>query len=177
MFLQLAENSKPNNMIENYTPVETNQGVMYVRNDLLSETTLAAGGRIKRIAGKIAGAAAMSGIPIVSTAAGIAKKVIERAPENLDVKLKGAVQKFKAAQAAKSAAPVAATIIPEVVTAADVVKTSTRSAREMDPGTTDTNPDGTPKTFYQKYKLPILIGGGIVVAGTLAYILTRKKRR
>lgn len=180
MYLQLAENSKTNNMIENYTPVETNQGVMYVRNDLLSETTLAAGGRIKRIAGKIAGAAASSGIPIVSTAAGIAKKVIERAPENLDVKLKGAVQKFKAAQAAKSAAPVATTIIPEVVTAADVVKTSrTKSNLRTDESGSDTLPteEKTEETFYQKYRLPILIGGGIVVAGTLAYLLTRKKRR
>jgi hypothetical protein len=177
MYLQLAENSKTNNMIENYTPVETNQGVMYVRNDLLSETTLAAGGRIKGIVGKVAGAVAKSGIPLVSTAAGVVQKVAQLAPSDLDVKLKGAVQKFKAAQAAKTAAPVATTIIPEIVTAADVVKTSTRSAREMDPGSTDTNPDGTPKTFYQKYKLPILIGGGIVVAGTLAYILTRKKRR
>jgi hypothetical protein len=177
MYLQLAENSKTNNMIENYTPVETNQGVMYVRNDLLSETTLAAGGRIKGIVGKVGGAVAKSGIPLVSTAAGVVQKVAQLAPSDLDVKLKGAVQKFKAAQAAKTAAPVATTIIPEIVTAADVVKTSTRSAREMDPGSSDTNPDGTPKTFYQKYKLPILIGGGIVVAGTLAYILTRKKRK
>lgn len=179
MYLQLAENSKTNNMIENYTPVETNQGVMYVRNDLLSETTLAAGGRIKGFVGKIAGAAASSGIPIVSTAAGIAKKVIERAPENLDVKLKGAIQKFKAAQAAKKAAPVETTIIPEVVTAADVVKTSrTKSNLRTDESGSDLpTEEKTEETFYQKYRLPILIGGGIVVAGTLAYLLTRKKRR
>lgn len=176
MYLQLAENSKTNNMIENYTPVDTNQGVMYVRNDLLSETTLAAGGRIKGFVGKVAGAAAASGIPIVSTAGAVVKKVAQLAPSDLDVKLKGSIQKFKAAQAAKSAAPVATTIIPEVVTAADVIKTSRPAAREMEPGS-DVNPDGTPKTFYQKYKLPILIGGGIVVAGTLAYLLTRKKRR
>lgn len=179
MYLQLAENSKTNNMIENYTPVETNQGVMYVRNDLLSETTLAAGGRIKAFVGKIAGAGAASGIPIVSTAAGIAKKVIERAPENLDVKLKGAIQKFKAAQAAKKAAPVETTIIPEVVTAADVVKTSrTKSNLRTDESGSDLpTEEKTEETFYQKYRLPILIGGGIVVAGTLAYLLTRKKRR
>jgi hypothetical protein len=178
MYLQLAENSNQNNMIENYTPVETNQGVMYVRNDLLSETTLAAGGKIKGIVGKVAGVVAKSGIPLVSTAAGVVQKVAQLAPSDLDVKLKGSIQKFKAAQAAKTAAPVATTIIPEVVTAADVIKTSRPMAREIEqPGSTDTNLDGTPKTFYQKYKLPILIGGGIVVAGTLAYILTRKKRR
>jgi len=173
MYLQLAEKINKNNMIENYTPVETNQGVMYVRNDLLSETTLAAGGKIKGIIGKVAGAAAKSGIPIISTAGAVAQKVAQLAPSDLDVKLRGAVQKFKAAQAAKSAAPIQATIIPEVVTAAEVVRTSSRSAaKEMTPGETE-----EPKTFYQKYRMPILIGGGIVVAGTLAYLLTRKKRR
>lgn len=33
------------------------------------------------------------------------------------------------------------------------------------------------QTFWQKYKKPILIGGGAVAVGTLAYLALRKKKR
>jgi hypothetical protein len=32
------------------------------------------------------------------------------------------------------------------------------------------------QSFFRKYRTPILIGGGLLVAGTAVYLLTRKKR-
>ena len=45
-------------------------------------------------------------------------------------------------------------------------------------GTIDIGGDEQPQeqTFFQKYKMPILIGGGLLVAGTI-FLATRKKRR
>lgn len=39
------------------------------------------------------------------------------------------------------------------------------------------NPTGTTPSFFQKYKTPLLIGGGALVIIGGAYLLTRKKRR
>jgi len=45
-------------------------------------------------------------------------------------------------------------------------------------GTIDIGGNEQPQepTFFQKYKMPILIGGGLIVAGTI-FLATRKKRR
>tara|TARA_R110000868_G_C10964734_1_gene768983 strand:- start:2452 stop:2967 length:516 start_codon:yes stop_codon:yes gene_type:complete len=171
MYLQLAENP----MTDNYTPVETNQGTIYMRNDLLNEgTTLAAGGRGLQIAAKVVGAAGKF-VPLPGAAAisGVASNILNKAgqakaaggsgiqaatsaiPAGTGAKLKAAISKLKL----KGAAP-AQVAIPETIAA----KTA---AEETAP----------PPSFFQRYRTPILIGGGLLVAGTAIYLLTKKKKR
>lgn len=171
MYLQLAENE----MTDNYTPIDTNQGTIYMRNDLLNEgTTLAAGGKGLMIASKVVGAASkFVPLPGASLVGNVASGVLQKAgqakagggsaiqagasaiPAGTGAKLKAAISKLRA----KGATP-ATTAIPETIAA----KTA---AEETAP---------TP-TFFQKYKTPILIGGGLLVVGTAAYLLTRKRKK
>lgn len=167
MFLQLAENE----MTENYTPIETNQGTIYMRSDLLNEngTMLAAQGKGLKIASNIIGKVGPNiPIPGAAKASQVASKVLGKASaiqaksgidtsgigKGIGAKLKGALAKFKA----KGAAP-EQIAIPETIAA--------KTAAEETPA----------PTFFQKYKTPILIGGGLLIAGTAVYLLTRKKKR
>ena len=167
MFLQLAENE----MTENYTPIETNQGTIYMRSDLLNEngTMLAAQGKGLKIASNIIGKVGPNiPIPGAAKASQIASKVLDKASaiqsksgidtsgigKGIGAKLKGAISKLKK----KGAAP-EQIAIPEAIVA--------KTAAEETP----------PPTFFQKYKTPILIGGGLLIAGTAVYLLTRKKKR
>jgi len=170
MFLQLAENE----MTENYTPIETNQGTIYMRSDLLNEdgSMLSQFGKGKglKIASNIIGKVGPNiPIPGAAKASQVASKVLGKASaiqqksgidtsgigKGIGAKLKGAISKFKK----KGAAP-EQVAIPEAI----AVKTE---AEETAP---------TP-TFFQKYKTPILIGGGLLVVGTTIFLLTRKKKR
>ena len=167
MFLQLAENE----MTENYTPIETNQGTIYMRSDLLNEngTMLAAQGKGLKIASNIIGKVGPNiPIPGAAKASQVASKILGKASaiqaksgidtsaigKGIGAKLKGALAKFKA----KGAAP-EQIAIPETIAA--------KTAAEETPA----------PTFFQKYKTPILIGGGLLIAGTAVYLLTRKKKR
>lgn len=168
MYLQLAENEE-----SNYTPVETNQGTIYVRNDLSEDTYLAAGGKGLQIAGKIVSTAGqfvpLPGAKVVGNIAGKALTTAGQAkagggsavqagvksiPPGTGAKLKAALSKLKA----RGAAP-AQTALPETIAAKTAAEESTPAP-----------------TFFQKYKLPILIGGGVLLAGG-AYLLLRKKRK
>lgn len=162
MYLQLAENG------ENYTPIETNQGTIYVRNDLAEETLLAAGGKGLQIASKVVGKVGPNiPIPGAAKAAQVTSKILNKAaviqqksgiePSKLKIgqKIKAAVSKLK-----KKGAPEETTALPEAIAA--------RTAAE----------EVAPKeSFFKKYRTPLLIGGGVIVLGTAAYLLTRKKRK
>lgn len=176
MYLQLAENE---NM--EYIPVETNQGTILVRPDLLNEdgTMLAAQGRGLKIAAKVVGAAGkFIPLPGAAVATGIASKILEKAGQakagggsaiiagaqagqaaGIGAKLKGALAKFKA----RGAAP-EQVAIPEAV--------ATRTVQPIDIGM-----EQPKESFFKRYRTPILIGGGLLVVGTAAYLLTRKKKR
>jgi hypothetical protein len=178
MFLQLAEN---NNDMENYMPIETNQGTIFVRRDLAEDVMLSqrGSGRGLKIAAKVVGAAAKF-VPLPGAAAigGVASNILNKAGEaragggsavlagvkagqaaGIGAKLRGALGKLKA-----KGAPVEATALPEAV----VTRTAAPQDMEL----------MQPKqTFFQKYRTPILIGGGVLVLGTAAYLLTRKKKR
>ena len=169
MYLQLAENG------DNYTPIETNQGTIYVRNDLAEETFLAAGGKGLKIAAKVVGAAGkFVPLPGATAISGIASNVLQRAgdakaaggsaiqagaaavPAGTGAKIKAAIGKLRM----KGAAP-AAVALPEAI--------ANRTAAEE---------AAAPKeSFFNRYKTPLLIGGGVLLLGTTAYLLTRKKRK
>lgn len=175
MYLQLAEN----NDMENYMPIETNQGTIFVRRDLAEDVMLSAGGRGLKIAAKVVGGAAKF-IPLPGAAliGGVASNILNKAGEakaaggsaiiagaqagqaaGIGAKLKGALSKLK-----QRGAPVQATALPEAI----VTRTAAPQDMEL----------MQPKqTFFQKYRTPILIGGGVLVLGTAAYLLTRKKKR
>jgi len=172
MYLQLAEN----NMDSNYVPVETNQGTIYVRRDLAEDVTLSAGGKGLQIAGKIVSTASkFVPLPGAQVIGNIAGGVLTKAGQakagggsavqagiqagqqaGIGSKLKGALAKLKA----KGTAP-EATALPEAI----VAKTTAPAEAEEKP------------SFFKKYKTPILIGGGVLLAGTAVYLLTRKKKR
>jgi len=180
MYLQLAEN---NNM-ENYTPVETNQGIIYVRRDLAEDITLSqrGSGRGLKIAAKVVGGAAkFIPLPGAAVIGGVASNILNKAGEaragggtagqaiiagakagqaaGIGSKLRGALAKLKT-----RGAPAETTALPEAV----VSRTAAPQDMEL----------MQPKqTFFQKYRTPILIGGGVLVLGTAAYLLTRKKKR
>ena len=145
MYLQLAENNT--NM---YEAINTNQGTLYVRPDLLSAAGLkkavqaakpAAGQLIKKAAPTIikTGVKAVPG----GAAAGVALDLIKRGAQK--IKEKRDTKKAEAAAAEKAAAEAAA---------------AQQSAAAI-----ETN----------KKRNMFLIGGGILGAGLLIYLLTRKK--
>jgi hypothetical protein len=170
MYLQLAENG------DNYTPIETNQGTIYVRNDLAEETMLAAGGKGLKIAAKVVGAAGKF-VPLPGAAAisGIASNILNKAgdakagggsaiqagaaavPAGIGAKIKAAVGKLKAKGAA-----------PAVVALPDAIASRTQAEETM---------QAPKESFLKRYRTPLLIGGGVLLLGTTAYLLTRKKRR
>ena len=175
MYLQLAENE----MDTNYIPVETNQGTIFVRRDLAEDMTLSAQGRGLKIASKVVQAGSkFIPLPGAASIGTIAGGVLQKAGEakagggsaiiagakagqaaGIGAKLKGALSKLKA-----KGAPAETTALPEAV----VTRTATTQDMEL----------MQPKqSFFQKYRTPLLIGGGVLVLGTAAYLLTRKKRR
>jgi hypothetical protein len=170
MYLQLAENG------DNYTPIETNQGTIYVRNDLAEETMLAAGGKGLQIAGKVVSAASkFVPLPGATAIGNIAGKVLTTAgqakagggsaiqagagviPAGTGAKIKAAIGKLKA----KGAAP-AAVALPEAIASRTQAEETMQAPKE---------------SFLKRYRMPLLIGGGVLLLGTTAYLLTRKKRR
>ena len=66
----------------------------------------------------------------------------------------------------------------QTVTNQNNLPLDTRSGGVQIGGTIDIGGEDVPQeqTFFQKYKMPILIGGGLLVAGTI-FLATRKKRR
>lgn len=145
MYLQLAENNT--NM---YEAINTNQGTLYVRPDLLSAAGLkpaaqalkpAAGQLIKKAAPTIikTGVKAVPG----GAAAGVALDFIKKGAQK--IKEKRDTKKAEAAAAEKAAAEAAA-----AQQSAAIIETNKK--RNM-----------------------FLIGGGILGAGLLVYLLTRKK--
>lgn len=191
MFLQLAED----NTAENYTPIQTNEGVFMMRNDLMSEdVSLSAKGQkfkaiVKKAApiiGKVAGTA-LQFAPIPG--AGIAGKILTN-PKTLTAlkkaapllkKLKPIAQKIKGMPAASAAIP-AAIVAAE---AANVAGEAGGSAGRAAVGDTEgaakqaemeQAQGGKFGEFVKKYKLPLIIGGGVLLAGGI-YLATRKKKR
>lgn len=190
MFLQLAENETA----QNYTPIQTNEGTFMVRNDLMSEdVSLSARGQkfkalVKKAApiiGKVAGTA-IQFAPIPG--AGIAGKILTN-PKALTAlkkaapllkKLKPIAQKIKGMPAAAAAIP-AAVVAAE---AANVAGEAGGSAGRAAVGDTEgaakqaemeQAQGGKFGEFVKKYKLPLIIGGGVLLAGGI-YLATRKKK-
>lgn len=193
MTLQLAEGS-------DYTPVQTNQGTLFVRNDMLSEgddTTLSAKGALIQkalpviakaaplvakaapIAGKVliganpigaAGLIAAKALPIAKAAAGQIKASRAAAGKPPLIQSIGAGLK-KLATKAPAAAVIPAAAAATAAAAADQGSdTGARQAADM--GMTVEKP-----SFFKKYRTPILIAGGVLAAGTILYFVTRKKRK
>ena len=170
MYLQLAEDEQE----EIYIPVQTNQGTIYVKNPSLS-----AGGRGLQIAGKLLTTAGkFIPIPGANVAAGVIGNIATKAgqakasggsafntaasmvPQGAGQKIGGFFSKLKANRAARKAGTGTG--------AAPAESSAARTApAEME----------TPPTFWQKYKTPILIGGGLIVAGTAAAIILKKRKR
>lgn len=169
MYLQLAEDEQE----EIYIPVQTNQGTIYVKNPSLS-----AGGRGLQIAGKLLTTAGkFIPIPGVNVAAGIVGNIATKAgqakagggsafdtasgmiPKGAGQKIGGFLSKLKAKRDARRAG-------------AETAPAESSAARTAAPAEIE-----TPPTFWQKYKTPILIGGGLIVAGTAAAIILRKRKR
>ena len=190
MFLQLAEDNT-----ENYTPIQTNEGVFMVRNDLMSEdVSLSAKGQkfkalVKKAApiiGKVAGTA-LQFAPIPG--AGIAGKLLTN-PKALAAikkaapllkKLKPIAQKIKGMPAAAAAIP-AAVVAAEAANAAGEAGGSAGRAAVGDTegaakqAEMEQAQGGKFGEFVKKYKLPLIIGGGVLLAGGI-YLATRKKKR
>ena len=198
MFLQLAENETA----QNYTPIQTNEGTFMVRNDLMSEDVLlsARGQKFKAlvkkaapIIGKVAGTA-LQFAPIPG--AGIAGKLLTN-PKALAAIKKAApllkkaaplLQKLKPIAKKIQGMPAAAAAIPAAVVAAeaanvagDVGGSAARAAvgdtegaaRQAEMEQAQGSKFGN---FVKKYKLPLIIGGGVLLAGGI-YLATRKKKR
>ena len=168
MYLQLAENGS------DYTPIETNQGILMVRNDMLSEdVTLSARGQLIAKAAPVIAKAA----PVIAKAAPIAAKIAqqvktqraaaEKPPviQAIGTGLKKLITKAPAAAIIPAAA--AATAAKGAESGSDVA-----AAQAADAGVTIEK-----QSFFKKYKTPLLIGGGVLVAGGLIYALTRKTRK
>jgi hypothetical protein len=196
MFLQLAED----NTAENYTPIQTNEGVFMVRNDLMSEdVTLSQKGKFKAlvkkaapIVGKVAGTA-LQFAPIPG--AGIAGKILTN-PKTLAAIKKAApalkkaaplLQKLKPIAKKIQGMPAAAAAIPAAIVAAEAANVAGEaggSAGRAAVGDTEgaarqaemeQAQGGKFGNFLKKYKLPLIIGGGVLLAGGI-YLATRKKR-
>jgi hypothetical protein len=196
MFLQLAESDE----MSNYTPVNTTEGVMFVRNDLMSEdVTLSQKGKFKAlvkkaapIVGKVAGTA-LQFAPIPG--AGIAGKIISD-PKTAALVKKGAAALKKAQPALKKLQPIAkkiqgmrtaAAAIPAAVVAAEASQAAkVAGGAEAQAAVGDT--DGAMRTaqveqaqggkfgaFVKKYRVPLIIGGALILGGGI-YLATRKKR-
>lgn len=176
MNLQLAENESEQDM-PLYIPVETNQGIIYVKNPGLS-----AGGKGLQVFGKILSTAGkFIPIPGANVAAGIIGNIATRAgqakagggsafntaagmiPPGSGQKVGGFFAKLKARRDAKRAGGGA-----EMAPAASDASAARSAAPEV---------METPPTFFQKYKTPILIGGGLLVVGTAAALILRKRKR
>jgi len=175
MYLELAEDNS------NYIPVDTTAGTMYVRSDLMGEdVTLSAKGKAKAlitkaapVVKKVAGAAIKTApLFIPGGAAVTAAGKIATSPA-----AKAALQKItaaakKGAPALKALRPVAAKVaaMPEAasaaIPAAIVAKEAESAAIEVT----------TKQNFFQRYKWPILIGSGVLLAGGI-FLATRKKRK
>jgi hypothetical protein len=191
MYLQLAED----NTAENYTPIQTNEGTFMIRNDLMSEDiSLSAKGQkfkalVKKAApiiGKVAGTA-LQFAPIPG--AGIAGKLLTN-PKALAAikkaapllkKLKPIAQKIKGMPAAAAAIP-AAVVAAEAANAAGEAGGSAGRAAVGDTegaakqAEMEQAQGGKFGEFVKKYKLPLIIGGGVLLAGGI-YLATRKKKR
>lgn len=189
MFLQLAED----NTAENYTPIQTNEGVFMVRNDLMSEdVTLSQKGKFKAlvkkaapIVGKVAGTA-LQFAPIPG--AGIAGKILTNPKTLAALKKAGpALKKLKPIAQKIKGMPAAAAAIPAAVVAAEAANVAGEaggSAGRAAVGDTEgaarqaemeQAQGGKFGNFLKKYKLPLIIGGGVLLAGGI-YLATRKKR-
>jgi len=196
MFLQLAED----NNAENYTPIQTNEGVFMVRNDLMSEdVTLSQKGKFKAlvkkaapIVGKVAGTA-LQFAPIPG--AGIAGKILTN-PKTLAAIKKAAPALKKAAPLLQKLKPIAKKIqgmpaataaIPAAIVAAEAANVAGEAAGAAGRAAVgDTEgaarqaemeqaQGGKFGNFLKKYRLPLIIGGGVLLAGGI-YLATRKKR-
>ena len=198
MFLQLAED----NTAQNYTPIQTNEGTFMVRNDLMSEDVLlsARGQKFKAlvkkaapIIGKVAGTA-LQFAPIPG--AGIAGKILTN-PKTLSLIKQGAaglkkaaplLQKLKPIAKKIQGMPAAAAAIPAAIVAAEAANVAGEaggSAGRAAVGDTEgaakqaemeQAQGGKFGEFVKKYKLPLIIGGGVLLAGGI-YLATRKKKR
>lgn len=173
MYLELAEYQT------NYIPVDTTAGTMYVRNDLMSEDIdLSAQGKgkalikkaapiVKKIAGTAiktapmlipGGAAVTAASKLVTSPAGkTALQKISKAAAQGSAKLKA----LKPIASKVDTMPAASAAIPAAVIAkeAEVVATE------------ETKPN-----FFKRYRTPILIGGGLLLAGGLFLALRKKKK-
>jgi hypothetical protein len=196
MFLQLAED----NTAENYTPVQTNEGVFMVRNDLMSEdVTLSQKGKFKAlvkkaapIVGKVAGTA-LQFAPIPG--AGIAGKILTN-PKTLTAIKKAApllkkaaplLQKLKPIAKKIQGMPAATAAIPAAIVAAEAANVAGEAAGAAGRAAVG-DTEGAARqaaqeeaqgskfgNFVKKYKLPLIIGGGVLLAGGI-YLATRKKK-
>jgi hypothetical protein len=166
MYLQLADN---NNVMMNddcYDTLRTTQGNMYIRKDLSAGGKGAAAiGKVAGVLGKVAPFVPLPGAGLIgkglTTASGVAGKIAAN-------KGAGAAAAITAAIPNKpftlpSFKPKAAT--PKAATPTAVMPTAVMPVMVEEK-----------QSFYKKYKMPILIGGGVLLVGAAILLLRKKKR-
>lgn len=184
MYLQLADNGT------DYTPVETNQGILMVRNDMLSEDiTLSQKGKLIAKAAPIiakaapliakgaiganpAGAAALiasKALPIAKQAAAAVKAQRTAAGKPPIIKTVGSGLKKLISKAPSSA------IIPAAAGAAAAAGSEQGSMTASNQAA-DIGVIVEKQSFLRKYRTPLFIAGGVLAVGTLIYVLTRKRK-
>jgi hypothetical protein len=143
MYLELAENTDTM-----YQPINTNQGTLYVRPDLLSaglminktaQTLKPAAGQLVKKAVPTLIKTAVPGGAGVDVALNLLKKGAAKIKERRDIKKGEAIATQKAAEEAAAAQSAAAI-------------QSSKKTRNL-----------------------LLIGGGVLAAGVIIYLITRKK--
>ena len=169
MYLQLADDGS-----ENYDKLRTDQGDLYIRKDL------SAGGKGARfiskatgVLGKVAQFAPIPGAAAISkglnTVSGVTGK-IGTAGGKIPAGALKPLQNFKFPFSKPK------TAVPTIVkpTATIPRSTATMPTATMPTATMPILIEEKP-TFFKKYRLPILIGGGVLLLGATLLILKKRK--
>ena len=161
MFLQLADNETDTMGGDNYDTLRTDQGNLFIRKDLSAQGKGAAAfGKVAGALGKVAqfapipGAGAIS--KVLTTASGVAGKVAANKGAGAGAAITAALPKKPFTL--PSFKPKAATPTATMPTAVMPVMVEEK------------------QSFYKKYKMPILIGGGVLLVGAAILLLRKKKR-
>jgi hypothetical protein len=165
MYLQLADNDT-----DNYKRYETNQGGIYIRKDLAAAPKIIGSGKISGAIAKVAPAASKITSVLPIPAAGAVSTAIKTA---------GNIAATKAAATTAGVTPLK-NIVSSIKTAVKAPAVSTAPASKTAATTTTIeNPATEPAknqfmSFVTKNKLPLAIGGGLLLTGLVLFNRKRK---
>ena len=171
MYLQLADNDT-----ENYVRKETNQGGIYIRKDLAAAPKIIGSGKVSGAIAKVAPAAAKVTSVLPIPAAGTVSTAIKTAGNIAQTKAAATAAGIKPLQnivsTIKTAVKAPAATAPAATASAAKTAGAASTASTIEPATEPTK--SKLMSFISNNKLPLAIGGGLLLAG--AYLLTTKKR-